>query len=76
MRDSKGHGVAIFHVEGDMISFKLIASNLDNVFASHIHCGVPGVNGPVRVPLFEGPVGMGRFSGVLFVQTRHVGGRF
>ena len=65
MRDSKGHGVAIFHVEGDMISFKLIASNIDNVFASHIHCGAVGVNGPVRITLFTGPVGGGRFTGVL-----------
>jgi hypothetical protein len=64
-RDTLGRGVAVLQLHGSTLSWRLIASNIDNVFAAHIHCGVPGVNGPVRVPLFNGPVGGGRFSGVL-----------
>ena len=65
MRESQGRGVATFQVEGDTISFILIASNIDNAFAAHIHCGAVGVNGPVRITLYSGVVGGGRFTGLL-----------
>lgn len=52
--DSKGQGQAIFRVRpnGDSVDFRLIASNIDNVAQSHIHCGHPGVNGPIRMWLY------------------------
>lgn len=51
--DSRGQGEAIFRVNDDgTVDFRLIASNIDNVVQSHIHCGPPGVNGPIRIWLF------------------------
>jgi len=52
--DSKGQGEAIFRVsdDGKSVDFRLIASNIDNVIMSHIHCGRPGANGPIRMWLY------------------------
>ena len=49
-------GVAKFQLskDGSSLGFKLIVANIDNVVASHIHCGAVGVNGPVGVTLFSG----------------------
>lgn len=70
--DSQAQGQAIFKLsdDGQSIDYKLIASNIDNAFVSHIHLGPPGVNGPVVVFLF-GPVavGGGRHDGVLATGT-------
>ena len=70
VRDTKGQGQAIFHYNDDgTIDYKLIASNIENVTAAHIHCGAPGSNGPVLVGLFSGPAGSGRTNGVLAEGT-------
>ncbi|HSJ35708.1 MAG TPA: CHRD domain-containing protein [Acidimicrobiia bacterium] len=55
--DSQGRGQVILEVErgGEAISYKLIASNIDDVVQAHIHLGGPDVNGPVVAFLF-GPV--------------------
>jgi hypothetical protein len=51
--DSKAQGEAIFRVNSDgTVDFRLIASNIDNVIMSHIHCGRPGENGPIRIWLY------------------------
>jgi hypothetical protein len=73
--DSRGQGEAIFRVsdDGTNVDFRLIASNINNVIMSHIHCGPPGVNGPIRMWLFpvigptgaQGPNGQGAQNGVL-----------
>jgi hypothetical protein len=59
--DSRAQGEAIFRVNaaGTSVDFRLIASNINNVFMAHIHCGPPGVNGPIRMWLFPvvGPTG-------------------
>ena len=54
VRDSQGQAQAIFHLseDGTELDFKLIASNIVDVTQSHIHCGLPGVNGPVVVFLY------------------------
>jgi len=73
---SQGQGEAIFRVSADesTVDFRLIASNIDNVFMSHIHCGRPGENGPIRIWLYPGTpgpsgtpgaFGTGRQNGVL-----------
>ena len=78
--DSKAQGEAIFRVrpDGETVDFRLIASNIDNVFMSHIHCGRPGANGPIRMWLYPGtpgptgtpgPAGSGRQNGVLASGT-------
>lgn len=53
-QDSRAQGQAIFRVNaaGTSVDFTLIASNIYNVTQAHIHCGPPGVNGPVRVWLY------------------------
>lgn len=70
-RDTKGAGVAKFWVSSDglTISWILIATNIDNVVASHIHVGAEGVNGPVVLFLFEGVAGSGRHNGILSTGT-------
>jgi len=76
-RPSQGQGQAIFRIsdDGQSVEYKLIASNIDNVFMAHIHLAPPGVNGPIVEWLFPGtaavpgPVGAGRVEGVLATGT-------
>jgi len=77
--DSRAQGEAIFRVsaDGSSVDFRLIASNIDNVIMSHIHCGNPGANGPIRMWLYPvigptgapGPSGSGSQNGVLASGT-------
>lgn len=56
---TNGQGQALFKLapDGNSIDFKLIAANIENVTQSHIHCGLPGTNGPVVVFLYGfGPI--------------------
>ena len=79
-RETEAQGQAIMKVnpDGRSISFKLIASNISNVIASHIHIGAAGTNGPVVVFLY-GTVanGGGPHDGVLsegtFTQANFTG---
>ena len=71
-RQTLGRGVAIFQLssDGTELSYRLIASNIENVIASHIHIGAPAVNGPVVAFLFGTvPAGGGRQNGVLATGT-------
>ena len=53
-RETKMVGVATFKLNPDEteLSFKLIVANGVGITQSHIHCGAPGVNGPVVAFLF------------------------
>jgi hypothetical protein len=68
VRDTAGVGQAVFQLNpaGTELRYRLIASNIHNVTAAHIHLGVAGVNGPVVAFLFGNvaPAG-GRTDGVL-----------
>lgn len=69
-RDTPATGQATFHLSGDgsMVSYRLIASNIDNVFAAHIHCAADRENNAgVAVTLYMDPdgAGSGRHNGVL-----------
>jgi len=65
-RDSDAFGKALVRLRhGEDLSFKLVANNIDNVFAAHIHCGAEGVNGPVGVTLYMAPGSTGPESGML-----------
>lgn len=70
--ETLAQGQAIFHIskDGSAIHYKLIVANIENVVASHIHVGQPGVNGPV-VAFLYGPAtpGGGRTDGVLAEGT-------
>ena len=71
-RDTAAVGQAIFQLNsaGTELRYRLIASNIDNVVASHIHLGVAGVNGPVVAFLFgNAPAAGGRTDGVLATGT-------
>ncbi len=74
--DTLARGVAIFHLsaDGESLSYKLIASNIENITMAHIHCcaGPEGTAGisvwlypdappPVLIP--------GRFDGILAEGT-------
>lgn len=71
-RGTRAHGVAIFHLspDGTALSYRLNASNIDNVVAAHIHLGGPTDNGPVVAFLFgNAPAGGGRQTGTLATGT-------
>jgi hypothetical protein len=70
-RDTPATGVATFQLseDGTALSYSVNVSNIENVFAAHIHCGAKRVNGPVGVTLFMGPVGGGPISGTLAKGT-------
>lgn len=70
-RDTDARGVAKFRLsaDGTELHFRLVVANIENVFAAHIHCGAPGVNGPVGVTLFMGQVASGPVNGVLATGT-------
>jgi hypothetical protein len=55
-RNCPGQGQAVFQLsqDGTELKFRLIASNIDNVVAAHIHIGAFGVNGPI-VLFLAGP---------------------
>jgi hypothetical protein len=56
--------------DGLSLEYKLIASNIYNVVASHIHQGAVGVPGPAVVFLYgNAPAGGGRHDGVLATGT-------
>lgn len=70
--DSLGRGVATFRLSDDGLTlhYKLIASNIENVVASHVHVAAIGVNGPVVAFLYGSvPAGGGRTDGVLAEGT-------
>ena len=80
--DSRAQGQAEFRVDGNSVQFRLIASNIDNIFMAHIHCGVAGANGPISIWLYPdigttgtpGPNGSGPSDGVLASGTFSVAG--
>ena len=76
--ESAGRGSAIFQLnpDGAQLSYRLIASNINNVHMAHIHMPAPaGSNAGVVVWLFPstavgpGPLGSGRHDGVLATGT-------
>ena len=69
---SQAQGQAMLKVSEDglSVSYKLIASNIENVVQAHIHLGSPAVNGPIVVFLYGlVPAGGGRHNGVLSEGT-------
>ena len=71
-RQTHGRGVAIFQLspDGTELSYRLIASNIENVIAAHIHIGPPAANGPVVAFLYGAvAAGGGRQNGVLATGT-------
>ena len=70
MRQTDAQGQAIFHLakDGSSLDYRLIASNIDNVVAAHIHLGPATINGPVVAFLYgNAPAAGGPQNGVLAV---------
>ena len=74
--DTRARGVAIFRLsaDGTELSYRLIASNIQNVLMAHIHCCAgPGANAGIAVWLYpDGPPPAlipGRHDGVLATGT-------
>jgi hypothetical protein len=68
LRVTLAQGEAIFQLskDGSELSYKLIATNIENITAAHIHLGPEGTNGPVVAFLYgNAPAGGGRHNGVL-----------
>ena len=58
--DTGGSGLASFLLNpgSTALTFEVMAANIRDVTASHIHCGPAGANGPIGVTLSEGAPGM------------------
>ena len=54
---SEAQGQAIFRINGTIVEFRLIASNINNVIMAHIHCDIAGANGPIAQWLFPQTTG-------------------
>ncbi|MEO6713692.1 MAG: CHRD domain-containing protein [Mycobacteriales bacterium] len=52
--DSDGYGVEIVRVVGNEVRFAIAWANIATPSSSHIHSGITGVNGPVKVDYFSG----------------------
>ena len=70
-RDTDPTGVATFQLneDGTALAYSVNVSDIENVFAAHIHCGAKRVNGPVGVTLFMGTPGGGEVNGTLAKGT-------
>ena len=75
---SRARGVALFHFDpvSDQLRYKLIVSNIQDIWMAHIHMAPQGSNGPIVVWLFPSmpppppnPSVPGRFSGTLAEGT-------
>jgi hypothetical protein len=73
VRETQAQGQAIFQVQPDgvTVSYRLIASNIENVTQAHIHQGPADGTGPIVIWLYPNiappanPGGAGRHDGVL-----------
>jgi hypothetical protein len=64
VRNTAASGTAGITIEGQTVHFTVEVHNINAVSLSHIHSGAAGVNGPVRVNFYTGPV-TGPLNGIL-----------
>ena len=72
MKRLRAQGQAIFQLDpgGTELSYKVIASNIENVVGAHIHLAAAGARGPlVALMMTPVPPGGGRTDGVLAEGT-------
>lgn len=60
-----GQATYTLSADGMTLHYKLTVNNLTNPVMAHIHTGAKGVNGPVVLPLFNGPNASGVKNGTL-----------
>jgi hypothetical protein len=68
--DPNGHATGLIRVQGNRITFAFSWEGISAPTLGHIHQGVAGVNGDVKVPLFATPMpeGVTAAAGVLTVS--------
>jgi hypothetical protein len=76
---TRAQGQAIFQLQpgGTELSYKVIASNIENVVGAHIHLAAAGFRGPlVALLMIPVPPGRGRTDGVIAEGTLTAAGLF
>lgn len=68
-RNPRGQATFRLDAEASTLDYRLIVANIENVTQAHIHCGVPGVAGPVVAFLFGFVVGGVSADGILAEGT-------
>jgi hypothetical protein len=53
VRSTAASGTAGFTIDGNTVYFSVVVQNFTSITQGHIHSGAAGVNGPVRVFLFD-----------------------
>ncbi|HEY7514301.1 MAG TPA: CHRD domain-containing protein, partial [Vicinamibacteria bacterium] len=53
VRPTAASGTAGFTIDGDTVHFSVVVQNFTSITQGHIHSGAAGVNGPIRVFLFD-----------------------
>lgn len=48
---AQGEAIFTFNQSTNTLDYKITVTNIEDVFASHIHCAAVGMNGPVGVTL-------------------------
>ena len=56
-RPTAANGRAQIYIDGDLISYAIEVDDISNITAAHIHSGVPGVNGSIRLFLYPSQQG-------------------
>ena len=67
--NAQGELVLSFDPDTNTMDYILIAANIQDVFASHIHCALAGGNGPAGVTLFFSSEPVSKPNGVLAQGT-------
>ena len=67
--ETKATGNAVYKLDGEVLRFKLIVANIDDVTQAHIHCGASDVAGPVTAFLFGFELVEGTSNGILSQGT-------
>ncbi|WP_247706849.1 CHRD domain-containing protein [Streptomyces liliiviolaceus] len=50
--DKDGHALALMRIQGDQVSYAFTFSGIQTPTLGHLHKGVKGVNGDVKIPFF------------------------
>jgi hypothetical protein len=62
VRATSASGTAGITIDGDTVHFSVVVQNFTGVTQGHIHSGAAGVNGPIRVFLFDTRAGGTTFN--------------
>ncbi|MFF3752432.1 CHRD domain-containing protein [Streptomyces sp. NPDC002018] len=58
--DKDGHALALMRIQGDQVSYAFTFTGTETPTLAHLHKGVEGVNGDVKIPFFTEKLDDGR----------------